>query len=237
MWLGATHAADAAITACPDIPIQTAMDAKILRERWEALGQAIGDTEAAVAPLRSRIHALRTELAGRVTAVLDPAKARVEVVRRILGAWDAQERVRLAAAEAEQRKTAGAAAYAHLVAKQDSDHHRQSFLDEAGSQALQAAQGATAEPVDPFAARPADEPPLATQGAPVGPTGKTRKTWVVEILDADKLCEALIALPAGTKLHTALRVHEPTLRKLLANAMGPETVIQANLGHPHQCAV
>ena len=219
VWIRATQAADAAITACPDTPITTAEDATARRAAWEALGQAIGDTEVAVKPLRSRIHDLRTELSDRVKAVVDPAQARLDVVRRILGSWDAQARVAQAAQEAEQRKAAAAAAYHTLVQAQDGDRGEPVRQDSIfGAGASQEPQDA---PVDPSSAQPTS--PSA------GPTGATKKTWVVEILDADKLLEALIALPAGAKLQTALRVHEPTLRKLLANEMGPETVVQANL--------
>ena len=212
VWLGATQAADAAITACPDTPIWTAEDATARRESWEALGQAIGDTETAVQPLRSRIHELRTELAGRVNAVLHPAQARVDVVRRLLGAWDARERVRLEAAEAEQRKTA---AYAHIIAEQDGDLGGpvQGLLD-GGAVGDQAYQAAPQAEVDPFSV----PPPVPS----AGPTGATRKAWVVEILDADKLRSALLMLPAGDKLQAVLRVHEPTLRKMLANELGPD---------------
>ena len=217
VWIGATQAADAAITACPDTPIMTAEDASARRESWEALGQAIGDTEAAVSPLRSRIHELRTELAARVTAVLNPAKARVEHVRRILGAWDTRERVRIAAQEAEQRKVKAESAYRKLVQAQDGDK-----ADPASQGSVFGDEGTQAHPdasVDPFSTQPAV--PSA------GPTGATRKTWIVEIIDTDKLRAALIALPAGAKLQTALRVHEPTLRKLLANAMGPDMAVSA----------
>ena len=219
VWIRATQAADAAITACPDTPITTAEEATARRAAWETLGQAIGDTEATVKPLRSRIHDLRTELSDRVHSVLNPAQARVDVVRRILGSWDAQARVAQAAQEAEERKVAAAAAYHTLVQAQDGGRvdteHQGSVFGNEGPQEPQDS------PVDPFSAQPASPP--------TGPTGTTKKTWVVEILDADKLRAALIALPAGAKLQTVLRVHEPTLRKLLANEMGPETVVQANL--------
>ena len=176
VWIRATQAADVAITACPDTPITTAEEATARRAAWEALGQAIGDTEAAVKPLRSRIHDLRTELSDRVHAVLNPAQARVDVVRRILGSWDAQARVAQAAEEAEQRKAKAAAAYHTLVQAQDGDRgepvRQDSIFSNAASQEPQDA------PVDPFSAQPA---------APVaGPTGTTKKTWVVEILDTDK---------------------------------------------------
>ena len=225
VWIRATQAADAAITACPDTPITTAEDATARRAAWEALGQAIGDTEAAVKPLRSRIHDLRTELSDRVHAVLDPAQARVDVVRRILGSWDAQARVRQAANDAEQRKTEVAAAYRTLVQAQDgadpNDPSHQALVHQGSVFGDEGPQEPQDAPVDPFSAQPTA--PAA------GPTGTTKKTWVVEILDMDALRAALIALSPGSKLQTALRVHEPTLRKMIANEMGPEIVVQANL--------
>ena len=79
--------------------------------------------------------------------------------------------------------------------------------------------------IDPFTTRPVS----AVEPASAGPTGPTKKTWVVEILDADKLCAALVALPVNDLLQSALRVHEPTLRRLLANGLGPDKVVAANL--------
>ena len=218
VWISATQAAEAAITACPNTPIESSDEATARRAAWEALAQAIGETETAVQPLRSRIQALRTELAARVSAVIDPAKARVDVVRRLLGAWDAQERVRLEAYEAEQRKRSSERAYRTLVQAQDGDQSRR------GQAELPDTPDA---PVDPFTPKPAEE-----VAPPAGATGKTRKKWLVEILDADKLRAALIALPAGAKLQTALRVHEPTLRQLLANELGWE---KADSAFPAGC--
>ena len=248
-WIGATQAADAAISACPDTPITTAEDASARRASWEALGQAIGDTETAVKPLRSRIHELRTELARRVTAVIEPAQARVDVVRRSLGAWDAQERVRLAAHEAEQRKISSDAAHHRLVQAQDVDidpSHQGSVFGPAGPQAPDGgAVGDQATPVDPFDAQGAvvkhDQScpkcfgtgkdcvgkPCDYVTSPTGPTGPTKKKWVMEILDADKLRDAILALPTPNMLQTALRVHEPTLRKMLANELGREKAMSA----------
>ena len=244
VWITAAQAADAAITACPDTPILTDVEATERRAAWEALEQAIGDTHTAVAPLRSRIQALRTELAGRVNTMLDPANVRAEAVRRILGGWDTQARVRREAAEAEQRKGKAEAAYQKLVKAQDGDR-----VDAARGSLFGGTEGPQ-EPqdpeVDPFATQPTEDAataphaphaspgdPFAAQRGPImpvspaGATGKTRKKWIVEILDADKLREALIALPGGAKLQTALRVHEPTLRKLLANDMGPDMAVSA----------
>ena len=174
VWIRATQVADAAITACPDTPILTDADATDRRAAWEALGQAIGDTETAVAPLRSRIHELRTELAMRVKAVLEPANARVDVVRRILGGWDAQERIRLAAQEAEQRKTSSYAAYRRLVQDQDGDRGvteaQGSVFDPVVPQAPQ--DGLTAEGVDPFAPQLVTTNAKGEETLSAGPTGR-----------------------------------------------------------------
>ena len=229
VWIAATQTADAAITACPDTPISTPEEATARRAAWESLGKAIGNTEAAVAPLRSRIQELRTELAARVQAVLKPANARVESVRRILGGWDAQARVRLEAQEAEQRKKETEAAYRTLVQAQDGadpddTSHQALVFEPVGS------TGIIGRPVtasDPFAAKPTEVVTTGATAPQTGATGKTRKTWLVDILDVEKTRAALISLPVGAKLQTALRVHEPTLRKLLATEMGPDMAVSA----------
>ena len=130
-----------------------------------------------------------------------------------------------AAQEAEQRKTAATVAYRAVVQAQDGDRG----VTEAQGSVFdpvvpQAPQDAPAEGVDPFSGQPVTTDSEGEEKAvpSAGPTGATRKTWIVEILDTDKLRAALIALPAGDKLQAVLRVHEPTLRKMLANELGPD---------------
>ena len=234
VWVRATQNVDDAITKCSQFPIESAEGAKARRAQWETLVKVIETTETTVKPLRSRIHDIRTELALRVNAVLDPAKDRASDVQRMLGAWDAQERVRVAALEAERRKIAATENAIIAAAKAESKAavidalstrglaHQGSVFD---ADSPEAPEVALVDTIDPFTTRPVP----AVQAATAGPTGPTKKTWVVEILDADKLVAALIALPSGDMLQTALRVHEPTLRRLLANGLGPDKVVAANL--------
>ena len=234
VWVRATQNVDDAITKCSQFPIQSAEGAKARRAQWETLVKVIETTETTVKPLRSRIHDIRTELALRVNAVLDPAKDRASDVQRMLGAWDAQERGRVAALEAEQQRKRAAEAYRATVQRQDGDRVDTTGMD-ARVDAIRGSvvdvdspappQDALVDTIDPFTTRPVP----AVQAATAGPTGPTKKTWVVEIPDADKLVAALIALPSGDMLQTALRVHEPTLRRLLANGLGPDKVVAANL--------
>ena len=121
VWVRATQNVDDAITKCSQFPIESAEGAKARRAQWETLVKVIETTETTVTPLRSRIHDIRTELALRVNAVLDPAKDRAAEVQRVLGAWDAQERVRVAALEAEQQRKRAAEAYRATVQRQDGD--------------------------------------------------------------------------------------------------------------------
>ena len=212
VWVRATQNVDDAITKCSQFPIESAEGAKARRAQWETLVKVIETTETTVKPLRSRIHDIRTELALRVNAVLDPAKDRASDVQRMLGAWDAQECVRVAALEAERRKIG--AAVIDAVSTRGLAHQGSVF----DADSPEAPEVALVDTIDPFTTRPVP----AVEPASAGPTGPTKKTWVVEILDADRLCAALVALPAGDKLQAVLRVHEPTLRKMLANELGPD---------------
>ena len=97
----------------------------------------------------------------------------------------------------------------------------------------EAPEVALVDTIDPFTTRPVP----AVQAATAGPTGPTKKTWVVEILDADKLVAALVALPVNDLLQSALRVHEPTLRRLLANGLGTRQGRGGESRHAGQRAV
>ena len=127
VWVRATQNVDDAITKCSQFPIQSAEGAKARRAQWETLVKVIETTETTVKPLRSRIHDIRTELALRVNAVLDPAKDRASDVQRMLGAWDAQERVRVAAARgraAAQESSRGLSRDCTEAGRGPSGHHR-----------------------------------------------------------------------------------------------------------------
>ena len=191
VWVRATQNVDDAITKCSQFPIESAEGAKARRAQWETLVKVIETTETTVKPLRSRIHDIRTELALRVNAVLDPAKDRASDVQRMLGAWDAQERVRVAAAEAERRKIEQPRPIA-AVQKADGDRgghvidaldtrltHQGSVFD---ADSPEAPEVALVDTIDPFTTSQSRQ-----WAATAGPTGPTKKTWVVEILDADKL--------------------------------------------------
>ena len=231
VWVRATQNVDDAITKCSQFPIESAEGAKARRAQWETLVKVIETTETTVKPLRSRIHDIRTELALRVNAVLDPAKDRASDVQRMLGAWDAQERGRVAAAEAERRKIAATENAIIAAAKAESTAAVIDTLSTRGATLIldadspEAPEVALVDTIDPFTTKPVP----AVEPASAGPTGPTKKTWVVEILDADRLCAALVALPVNDLLQSALRVHEPTLRRLLANGLGPDKVVAANL--------
>ena len=68
--------------------------------------QALTDIDACVAPTRSRIHAMRTELSRRVKLATKEPTERIAQAKRVLGAWRARERVRQQAAAADARMTA-----------------------------------------------------------------------------------------------------------------------------------
>ena len=75
----------------------------------DALQTAVRALDDGVSPIRSRIHELRTELAKRVASVLEPADAKLEEARRVLGAWRAQDRLRQEAATVAARLKAASA--------------------------------------------------------------------------------------------------------------------------------
>ena len=75
----------------------------------DALQGAVKALDDGVSPIRSRIHELRTELAKRVASVLEPADAKLEEARRVLGAWRAQDRLRQEAATVAARLKAASA--------------------------------------------------------------------------------------------------------------------------------
>ena len=93
--------------ALPSVaPISSEGDAVEQTLRISAAEQALADIEACVAPTRSRIHAMRTELSRRVKlATKDPIE-RIAQAKRVLGAWRARERVRKQAAAADARMAA-----------------------------------------------------------------------------------------------------------------------------------
>ena len=59
-----------------------------------------------MAPTRSRIHAMRTELSRRVKLATEKPKDTIAQAKRVLGAWRARERVRKQAAAADARMAA-----------------------------------------------------------------------------------------------------------------------------------
>ena len=233
VWVRATQNVDDAITKCSQFPIESAEGAKARRAQWETLVKVIETTETTVKPLRSRIHDIRTELALRVNAVLDPAKDRASDVQRMLGAWDAQERGRVAALEAERRKSGAENAIAAAKAASTAAvidalstrglAHQGSVFD---ADSPEAPQVALVDTIDPFTTRPVP----AVQAATAGPTGPTKKTWVVEILDADKLVAALVALPVNdASVRAACARADPASATRKRTRERPDKVVAANL--------
>ena len=68
--------------------------------------QALTDIDACVAPTRSRIHAMRTEISRRVKLATEEPKDTIAQAKRVLGAWRTRERVRKQAAAANARMAA-----------------------------------------------------------------------------------------------------------------------------------
>ena len=93
--------------ALPSVaPISSEGDAVEQTLRISAAEQALADIEAYVAPTRSRIHAMRTELSRRVKLATKEPLERIAQAKRVLGAWRARERVRKQAAAANARMAA-----------------------------------------------------------------------------------------------------------------------------------
>ena len=67
---------------------------------------ALNNIEVLIAPTRSRIHAMRTELSRRVKLATEKPKDTIAQAKRVLGAWRARERVRKQAAAADARMAA-----------------------------------------------------------------------------------------------------------------------------------
>ena len=96
----------AAIDACPETPLADARDAAERRAAWERLSQAIEVVEGAVAPFKARVNNIRLALSRHVAAIVEPAEARRDSVRRLLGAWEAEARVRRQAEAANAERAA-----------------------------------------------------------------------------------------------------------------------------------
>ena len=103
---GAQRGVGAAIEGCPETPIVDAQDAAERRAAWERLSQAIEAVEGAVAPFRRRVSDIRLALSRHVAAIVGPAETRRDAVRRLLGAWEAEERVRRQAEAAAAERAA-----------------------------------------------------------------------------------------------------------------------------------
>ena len=81
--------------ALPSVePIADERDAVDLAASITASEGWLADIEACVAPTRSRIHAMRTELSRRVKLATKEPIERIAQAKRVLGAWRARERVR-----------------------------------------------------------------------------------------------------------------------------------------------
>ena len=93
--------------ALPSVePIADERDAVDLAASITASEGWLTDIEACVAPTRSRIHAMRTELSRRVKLATEKPKDTIAQAKRVLGAWRARERVRKQAAAANARMAA-----------------------------------------------------------------------------------------------------------------------------------
>ena len=201
-------------------PISSEGDAREQAERIQQSDQALADIEACVAPVRSRIHALRTELSRRVRLATDAPKECLAQAKRVLGAWRARERVRQQAAAANARM---AAAHADTAA--------------------QAAAGlrAAPEPSGPKGTRRAwkvevrDEPALrASMLRLVMAAAPEPTTAPVERVRVDNIRRVVVDAtgdgPAAARaLVDALYVSEPRLRAALANADGAHAAELAGL--------
>lgn len=201
--------------ALPSVaPISSEGDAVEQADRIAQSEQALADIEACVAPVRSRIHALRTELSRRVKLATDAPKDRIAQAKRVLGGWRARERVRQQAEAANARMAAA----------------RSDTLSEAA-----AAVTAAPEPTGAKGTRRQwmmeVTDPVALRGTLIGLIlaryGDVRDARVLGTRrcirqDGD-------APRAAAGLTDALVIHEPTLRKVLASAEGAHVADLAGL--------
>ena len=193
----------AALEQAPLTPITDEAGGAKRRTAMDDLARKIDLTDAAIAPVRSRIHALRTACALQSQLLLEPAADHLASLRRIVGAWEERERLRIEAAQAADRN----AARARVLADKAADVEPQ-----------------TADLVE------------AAGAHQVKPAKKGRRTWLLEVDKSNLLLirDALLAIPADApeavrSLRGCLVVHEPSLRKALANENGDWLAGQAGI--------
>ena len=193
-----------AVVECPVSPISDAAEADVRRAAMETLGSTIDGLEAAVQPVRARIHALRTELAAQAGALLDGPRAHLDEVRRVVGAWDERERIRILAKQAQER---------------DDAHNRVVAAKMAGEEVSTAdlVQMGGGEQVRPKK-KGRTHWILEVDEKNVGAI-------------RDRLIGLQPDMPVSAlALQDALQVHMPTLRKLLANERGTHLASLVGIG-------
>ena len=105
-----------------------------------------------------------------------------------------------------------------LIGAWDTDQLRKQRIAD-----LQARTLSSREELQARAASPPDaaSPTCATPaGPPPAPSGSSRTVWSLAVGNPVRIAALIAQLPAGHVLREALRVHEPTLRRLLANQTG-----------------
>ena len=207
--------------ALPSVaPISSEGDAVEQTLRISAAEQALADIEACVAPTRSRIHAMRTELSRRVKLATKDPLERIAQAKRVLGAWRARERARkqadaanarMAAARSETLADAAAAIQAAPEPTGAKGTRRQWKMEVRNEPALRASV------IRLVAA-------LAAQDSEVtGAVAITRK----------RLRATGPGIEAATDLISTLYVNEGVLRKALATAEGAHVAELAGLEGIH----
>lgn len=197
-----------------DEPITTPDDADMRANSIKASEQALADIESHVAPIRSRIHALRTELARRVKLATGEPLDRIAQAKRVLGAWRARERTRKQAAAAAGRMKAA----------------RAETLADAADAVTEAP-----EPSGPKGTRlqwrlevtDADALRRSLVGLVLARYGDIRDARTTDT--RKRLHQKGDAPASAAALTDALVIHEPTLRKALASAEGAHVADLAGL--------
>ena len=191
-------------TACAGLgtSIQNASDARQLAVDIDTAERALQGIEDIVAPVRSEIHQLRTELSRRVKLATAKPKAQVVEAKRVLGAWRKRERSQQQAAHDEAR-------------------HKAATEAETASEAGAIVQAAP-EPAGPKGTRRVWKMEVTDD--------KMLRNRLLQIWREAHCSGGTVSRgDPRTGLTAALVVHEPALRKLLASAEGAELATKAGL--------